>query len=144
MIKHNFERFRLKMEAVNTDSSSTLSLDVIGDLSSFLTFNFEPTGKWFEQYTYLRHLGDAEEVVEESSSESEDEAVVEDTAEFLAYLHSLDPKEWKEQDHYKVLGLEHLRFKSTPHQIKKVKAPSPNKRNKRLFLVLAFFISLVF
>lgn len=107
------------MAAVNTDSSSALSVDVIGNLSEYLTFNFEPTGKWFEQYTYLRHLGDAEEVIEESSSESEDEAVLEDTPEYLAYLHSLDPKEWKEQDHYKVLGLEKIRYKCTPHQIKK-------------------------
>lgn len=30
----------------------------------------------------------------------------------------LDPKEWKKQDHYAVLGLSHLRFRATPEQIK--------------------------
>ncbi|KAF8523672.1 DnaJ-domain-containing protein [Gautieria morchelliformis] len=30
----------------------------------------------------------------------------------------LDPKEWKKQDHYKVLGLSHLRYKATQDQIK--------------------------
>lgn len=30
----------------------------------------------------------------------------------------LDPKEWKKQDHYQVLGLSHLRFTATPEQIK--------------------------
>ncbi|KAH0831076.1 hypothetical protein J3R83DRAFT_13620 [Lanmaoa asiatica] len=30
----------------------------------------------------------------------------------------LDPKEWKKQDHYQVLGLSHLRHKATPEQIK--------------------------
>ncbi|KAJ8590512.1 DnaJ-domain-containing protein [Rhizopogon salebrosus TDB-379] len=30
----------------------------------------------------------------------------------------LDPKEWKKQDHYEVLGLSHLRYKATPEQIK--------------------------
>lgn len=39
--------------------------------------------------------------------ESEDEALL-----------SLDPKEWKKQDHYRVLGLSHLRFTATPAQIK--------------------------
>ncbi|KAJ7352514.1 hypothetical protein DFH08DRAFT_775623 [Mycena albidolilacea] len=39
--------------------------------------------------------------------ESEDEALL-----------SLDPKEWKKQDQYRVLGLSHLRWKATPAQIK--------------------------
>ncbi|OJT02284.1 Zuotin [Trametes pubescens] len=33
-------------------------------------------------------------------------------------LLTLDPKEWKKQDHYAVLGLSHLRYKATPEQIK--------------------------
>ncbi|KAI5120390.1 hypothetical protein M0805_000170 [Coniferiporia weirii] len=33
-------------------------------------------------------------------------------------LLSLDPKEWKKQDHYAVLGLSHLRYKATQGQIK--------------------------
>lgn len=33
-------------------------------------------------------------------------------------LLGLDPKEWKRQDHYAVLGLSHLRYKATPQQIK--------------------------
>lgn len=107
------------MEAANADSNSSLSIEILANLSNFLSFDFEPVGKWFEQYTYLRHLGDREEVSDESSSESEDEVEVPDTPEYLAYLHSLDPKEWKEQDHYKVLGIEKLRYKATPHQIKK-------------------------
>jgi len=107
------------MEAENAISNSSTSIEILQNLSSFLTHDFEPVGKWFEQYTYLRHLGDAEEVLDESSSESEDEAVVEDTPEYLAYLQSLDPKEWKEQDHYKVLGIEKLRHLATAHQIKK-------------------------
>ncbi|KAH8990745.1 DnaJ-domain-containing protein [Lactarius akahatsu] len=38
----------------------------------------------------------------------------EETEELL----SLDPKEWKKQDHYAVLGLSHLRYRATPEQIK--------------------------
>ncbi|KAJ7746575.1 DnaJ-domain-containing protein [Mycena metata] len=33
-------------------------------------------------------------------------------------LLSLDPKEWKKQDHYRVLGLSHLRFTANAAQIK--------------------------
>ncbi|KAI0705677.1 DnaJ domain-containing protein [Earliella scabrosa] len=33
-------------------------------------------------------------------------------------LLMLDPKEWKKQDHYAVLGLSHLRYKATEEQIK--------------------------
>ncbi|KII91523.1 hypothetical protein PLICRDRAFT_156668 [Plicaturopsis crispa FD-325 SS-3] len=33
-------------------------------------------------------------------------------------LLAQDPKEWKKQDHYAVLGLSHLRHKATPEQIK--------------------------
>ncbi|KAH8112260.1 DnaJ-domain-containing protein [Phellopilus nigrolimitatus] len=38
----------------------------------------------------------------------------EETEELL----SLDPKEWKKQDHYAVLGLSSLRYNATQHQIK--------------------------
>ncbi|KIJ33539.1 hypothetical protein M422DRAFT_264467 [Sphaerobolus stellatus SS14] len=33
-------------------------------------------------------------------------------------LSLLDPKEWKKQDHYKVLGLSKFRYRATPEQIK--------------------------
>lgn len=35
------------------------------------------------------------------------------------YLKSLDPKDWKNQDHYKVLGLSKRRFEATDNEIKK-------------------------
>jgi DnaJ family protein C protein 2 len=49
------------------------------------------------------------------------------------FLLSLDPKEWKKQDHYAVLGLSHLRYKATPQQIrvahrKKVLKHHPDKK----------------
>ncbi|XP_065317353.1 dnaJ homolog subfamily C member 2-like isoform X3 [Gordionus sp. m RMFG-2023] len=39
--------------------------------------------------------------------------------EELLYLLSLDPKNWKNQDHYKILGLEDMRYNSTEEDIKK-------------------------
>lgn len=37
---------------------------------------------------------------------------------YFKFLKNLDPTTWKEQDHYKVLGLSKLRFKATDSQIK--------------------------
>lgn len=54
-------------------------------------------------------------------SESSDE---EDFSQYqfeddLEYLRSLDPKAWKDQDHYAVLGLKKLRHKATEDLIKR-------------------------
>jgi DnaJ family protein C protein 2 len=68
---------------------------------------------------------------DEGEEELKPEAVVyEDDVE---YLRSLDPKEWKSQDHYKVLGIQNLRFKATEEIIKtayrkKVLKHHPDKR----------------
>lgn len=45
-----------------------------------------------------------------------DESQFEDDVEFL---RSLDPKEWKDQDHYRVLGLKRLRIKATEDDIRR-------------------------
>ncbi|CAK9825735.1 DnaJ homolog subfamily C member 2 [Anthophora retusa] len=68
-------------------------------------------------------------------SESSDE---EDLSQYqfeddLDYLRSLDPKEWKDQDHYAVLGLKKLRHKATEDIIKraykqKILKHHPDKR----------------
>lgn len=51
------------------------------------------------------------------------------------YLITLEPTKWKEQDHYLVLGLQHLRFKSTEEDIRrahrrKALKHHPDKRGK--------------
>ena len=68
-----------------------------------------------------------------SESESEDSEGEDDFEDDIVYLRSLDPKEWKNQDHYKVLGLTKLRFKASNDQIKrayrqKVLKHHPDKR----------------
>ncbi|KAM7356477.1 dnaJ homolog subfamily C member 2 [Cochliomyia hominivorax] len=55
--------------------------------------------------------------IERSNSEEKllsDEHVVD-----VNYLKSLDPKEWKDQDHYAVLGLGKLRFEATDDDIRR-------------------------
>ncbi|KAI0037018.1 DnaJ domain-containing protein [Vararia minispora EC-137] len=53
----------------------------------------------------------------QSNGNSEDDLGVGDEPESLGLL-ALDPKEWKKQDHYAVLGLSHLRWRATDEQIK--------------------------
>ena len=57
----------------------------------------------------------------ESGSESENETseTEEEFEDDLEYLRSLDPKETKDQDHYRVLGITKLRINATDDQIKK-------------------------
>ncbi|KAK1906390.1 DnaJ like subfamily C member 2 [Dissostichus eleginoides] len=54
----------------------------------------EPVGRWFEAYIKRRNRTE------------------------YPMLRTLDPKDWKNQDHYCVLGLPHLRYKATQKQIK--------------------------
>ncbi|KAG7215840.1 hypothetical protein INR49_021812 [Caranx melampygus] len=80
----------------------------------------EPVGRWFEAYVKRRNRNTSasfQELEEEevSSEESEDE---EFQLEEYPMLRTLDPKDWKNQDHYAVLGLPHLRYKATQKQIK--------------------------
>jgi len=96
----------------------------------------EPVGRWFlSHWDRLQsnrtisagYLSDSSED-EEDSSYDEDE--FEDDIE---YLRSLDPKETKDQDHYRVLGLSKLRINATDDQIKrahrfKVLKHHPDKR----------------
>ena len=52
---------------------------------------------------------------ESDESETEDDKFEDD----IIFLRSLDPKESKDQDHYKVLGISQLRYKATDDEIKK-------------------------
>ncbi|XP_021939402.1 dnaJ homolog subfamily C member 2 isoform X2 [Zootermopsis nevadensis] len=61
---------------------------------------------------------DALTLQEEEESEDELTSTFVDPDD-VNFLRSLDPKEWKEQDHYAVLGLKKLRHKATEDDIKK-------------------------
>ncbi|XP_068443131.1 dnaJ homolog subfamily C member 2 [Clinocottus analis] len=85
-----------------------------------LQIEVEPVGRWFEAYLKRRNRTASAsfqelEEEQESSEESDDE---EFQLQEYAMLRTLDPKDWKNQDHYAVLGLPHLRYKATQKQIK--------------------------
>ncbi|KAK6175896.1 hypothetical protein SNE40_014272 [Patella caerulea] len=109
---------------------------VVKKLSEPQTQKVEPVGRWYEAYLnrlYNKHSVSHHSVESSSSDESEDDTEIEDNTQFLM---SLDPKDWKNQDHYKVLGLAKLRYKATEDQIKKaykrqVLHHHPDKRKAR-------------
>ncbi|XP_013884869.1 dnaJ homolog subfamily C member 2 [Austrofundulus limnaeus] len=80
----------------------------------------EPVGRWFEAYIRRRNrnLSASFQELEEEEESSEDEEDEEFQLEEHPMLRTLDPKDWKNQDHYAVLGLPHLRYKATQRQIK--------------------------
>lgn len=77
----------------------------------------------------IRYEADPVRVIELPDSDENSEASVETNTEAetvntievvdVNYLRSLDPKEWKEQDHYAVLGLKKLRYKATDDDLKR-------------------------
>jgi len=89
------------------------------------TIEVEPVGRWFLSHWERLNCGrglsisgnDASELSESESdeSEAEDDSFEDD----IIFLRSLDPKESKDQDHYKVLGISKLRYQATDEQIKK-------------------------
>uniref|UniRef100_A0A5F8GME0 DnaJ homolog subfamily C member 2 n=1 Tax=Monodelphis domestica TaxID=13616 RepID=A0A5F8GME0_MONDO len=80
----------------------------------------EPVGRWYEAFIKRRNRNISASFQEledkkELSEESEDEEL---QLEEFPMLKTLDPKDWKNQDHYAVLGLGHLRYRATQKQIK--------------------------
>uniref|UniRef100_A0A668TCS2 DnaJ homolog subfamily C member 2 n=1 Tax=Oreochromis aureus TaxID=47969 RepID=A0A668TCS2_OREAU len=80
----------------------------------------EPVGRWFEAYIRRRNrnVSSSFQELEEEEESSEESADEEFQLEEYSMLRKLDPKDWKNQDHYAVLGLPHLRYKATQKQIK--------------------------
>lgn len=65
-------------------------------------------GLTFMKYLSMTHFGEDDALSHGSSEEKISESQTEFHVD-VTYLRSLDPKDWKNQDHYAVLGLKHLR-----------------------------------
>lgn len=97
--------------------------------SPFTVRVVECAGSAYLRYNIKRHGEDASIRTSKTNDETE-KVLFEDNVD---YLRSLDPKEWKDQDHYAVLGIKHLRFNATDDDIKrayrqKVLKHHPDKR----------------
>ncbi|CAI9729211.1 dnaJ homolog subfamily C member 2-like [Octopus vulgaris] len=120
------------------DTGEDDEINILGQVSAPLELLVEPVGRLFEQFQIqLRHKYshehfDGKDLDQSESGSSEDE-LPDDEDETL--LFSLDPREWKNQDHYAVLGLKKLRINATANHIKKaykakVLKHHPDKRRK--------------
>ncbi|KAL4704912.1 hypothetical protein ACJJTC_005700 [Scirpophaga incertulas] len=90
----------------------------------------ECVGASFLRYYNIKCHGEDALFQATDSKEKAEEVTFEDDVE---YLRSLDPKEWKSQDHYAVLGMKNLRNMATDEDIKrayrqKVLKHHPDKR----------------
>ncbi|KAG8222252.1 hypothetical protein J437_LFUL001450 [Ladona fulva] len=83
-------------------------------------FSVECVGPAFRDYYLKLNKVEVDRNDEDQTISSEEEVKTSSAKDVdLNYLKSLDPKEWKDQDHYAVLGLAHLRFNATEEDIKK-------------------------
>ena len=77
-----------------------------------------------------------------SDSSEDEEDVGDDEDEFeddIEFLRSLDPKECKDQDHYRVLGLAKLRIGATDDQIKRAHRYKVNRRNNKIKSIARYY-----
>ncbi|CAH2240917.1 jg9653 [Pararge aegeria aegeria] len=97
---------------------------------SFVKRKVECAGGAFLRYYNVKCHGEDTSLLTSKSKDKAEGVVFEDDVD---YLRSLDPKEWKKQDHYAVLGIKNLRYKATDDEIKrayrqKVLKHHPDKR----------------
>ncbi|XP_065674445.1 dnaJ homolog subfamily C member 2 isoform X2 [Hydra vulgaris] len=96
--------------------------EVFHKCSNLKSVPFEPVGRWFEGCLKRQRSEKSASIIEEVVDQQDDLDCFEEkelSADDKAFLLSLDASEWKKQDHYRVLGLEKLRFDATEEDIKK-------------------------
>ncbi|KAL9960620.1 hypothetical protein ACROYT_G034103 [Oculina patagonica] len=99
------------------DGEKTLALCRLSTPSSL---RFEPVGRWYEANIRRRQHGfSSHHSSSSASSSASSEGGYSSDEEDHRFLLTLDPTDWKQQDHYKVLGLGKLRHKATAGDIKK-------------------------
>ncbi|NP_997976.1 dnaJ homolog subfamily C member 2 [Danio rerio] len=93
---------------------------VYNTVAASVQVQVEPVGRWFEAFLKRRNrnVSASFQELEEEEELSEEEEDEELQLEEYPMLKTLDPKDWKNQDHYAVLGLAHVRYKATQKQIK--------------------------
>uniref|UniRef100_A0A8C2B831 DnaJ homolog subfamily C member 2 n=1 Tax=Cyprinus carpio TaxID=7962 RepID=A0A8C2B831_CYPCA len=107
----------VKMLKEAADGQLTARYDAV---AASVQVQFEPVGRWFEAFLKRRsrNVSASFQELEEEEELSEEEEDEELQLEEYPMLKTLDPKDWKNQDHYAVLGLARVRYKATQKQIK--------------------------
>lgn len=108
------------MTADMDTEDSNLAVIIKRRLTPLIQVEVEPVGRWFHVYEARRLRGHLTSSAGESEEESEEEEAQEvEVEDDIHYLRSLNPADWKDQDHYAVLGLRKFRYKATDDDIKK-------------------------
>lgn len=112
----------ITLPSVPDDWDNDKSYIVSEKLSGIEELNVQPVGE--SLFGYIRRKKHKRTYSEDQQIESVLKEVVEETDDVESeeepeMLFTLDPKDWKEQDHYLVLGISNLRYKATEEQIKK-------------------------
>ncbi|KAM3959452.1 dnaJ homolog subfamily C member 2 [Aphomia sociella] len=113
-----------------SDGDSSSNCRVMAIPCPFVKRKVECAGAAFLRYYSIKCHGEDALFSTSSSKEKTEEVTFDDDVD---YLRSLDPKDWKSQDHYAVLGMKNLRNKATDEDIKrayrqKVLKHHPDKR----------------
>lgn len=113
-----------------TEGDSNNNSRVVAITQVVVTRKVECAGAAFLRYYRIKCHGEDDSFDTTGCKEKAEEVVFDDDVE---YLRSLDPKDWKNQDHYAVLGMKNLRYKATDDDIKrayrqKVLKHHPDKR----------------
>ncbi|XP_037802477.1 dnaJ homolog subfamily C member 2-like [Penaeus monodon] len=108
------------MTADMDSEDSSVSVIIKRRITPLIQVEVEPVGQWFHAYEARRLRGHLISSAGESEEESEDEENPEvEIEDDIQYLRSLSPADWKNQDHYAVLGLKRYRYKASDDDIKK-------------------------
>jgi len=112
----------ITLPAVPDDWDNDKSYVVSQKLSGVEEKSVQPVGE--SLFGYIRRKKHKRTYSEDQQIESVLKETVEETDDIESeeeseLLYTLDPKDWKEQDHYLVLGISSLRYKATEEQIKK-------------------------
>ncbi|GLH14137.1 Uncharacterized protein GBIM_18540 [Gryllus bimaculatus] len=91
----------------------------VSSISKLARWNVQCVGPWFIGHWEGQPVEKAEDICLQEDSDSEEELTTKFDKDDVQYLRGLDPKEWKDQDHYAVLGLSKMRHKATEEDIKK-------------------------
>ena len=105
-------------------SSDNPNFKALGTLSPPVMREIQPFGPHYLAYARRKRHGrtfseDERIQAQEKVKKVEDEDDMEISEDEDPIMLQRDAKDWKEQDHYAVLGLKRYRYKATPEQIKK-------------------------
>lgn len=125
----NINKQRGQKTTLQAEFSTLVSIEpyrlwTIKVLKRFSIISKEEASNLLEQY--LESINKVKARISKKSEKESDD-----------YLVTLDPLKWKDQDHYMVLGLQHLRYQASDDDIKrahrrKALKHHPDKRNKTL------------